>query len=211
MSGQINRGTVTGEFIYNCCLKEGITTIVEIGTWNGQGSTKCIADAILNRFDDSHLVSLESNQEMYKKAVEFWQQYFLNTNSHLKNKVNLLYGSIVGLKDLIPLEEVRTYPDYSKDWEKWYKEDIENLKKSPNILNVIPNQIDLLLLDGGEFSTLAEFNILKNRSRYILLDDTRTTKCRKVTEYLKNDQNYDVVFDNQHDGRNGFTGFKKNF
>ena len=33
--GQINRGSILGEKIYNLCKQNDVQTIVEIGAWNG--------------------------------------------------------------------------------------------------------------------------------------------------------------------------------
>jgi len=73
----------------------------------------------------------------------------------------------------------------------------------------MPDKIDLLLLDGGEFSTLSEFNKLYSRSKYILLDDTNTTKCNKVSKILIEDNNFELIFDEQTDDRNGFMAFRR--
>ena len=209
MAGQINRGTTTGEFIYSLCLNEDVQTIVEIGTWNGMGSTKCVADALLQRFDDSKMISLEANKKMYDLAKSYWDQVLLPYNSFMKEKINLIYGRIIEKEDLISLEELRTYSSYIPDWEKWYQQDIESIESCENILNTIPLNIDLLLLDGGEFSTLAEFNNLKHRAKYILCADTRTTKCTKIVEELKKNNKFEIIFDNQTDERNGFTAFRR--
>jgi hypothetical protein len=209
MAGQINRGTTTGEFIYNLCLKEDIQTVVEIGTWNGMGSTKCVADALLQRFDDSKLISLETSKKMYDLAKTYWDQKLISYNSFMKEKLHLIHGRIIEKEELLSLEELRTYPNYILDWETWHKEDVSNMELCQNVLNIIPLEIDLLLLDGGEFSTLSEFKKLKDRARYILCDDTRTAKCIKVVEELKKDTNFEMMFDNQTDDRNGFTAFKR--
>jgi hypothetical protein len=209
MSGQINRGTRTGEFIYNTCLQKDIINIVEIGTWNGQGSTKCIAEAIISRFDDSNLVSLESNEAMYKLAKQFWDNKLLPYNEFIKEKIKIIHGKIIEKEDLISIEELKNYKNYIKDWEIWHAEDLQALDTCKNVINLIPDKIDLLLLDGGEFSTLSEFNKLFLRSSYILLDDTNTTKCNKISNILLEDVNYKLIFNEQTDGRNGFMCFKK--
>lgn len=210
MIGQINRNTVTGEFIYNLCLLESNKTIVEIGTWNGAGSTKCIIDALLTRFDEYKFYSLEVNKKMYDLAKTYWDQALLSCNSLIKEQINILHGTVINKDEMIPLEEIRNYNNYIKDWEKWYSDDIASFESCQNILNLIPEKIDVLLLDGGEFSTLAEFNKLKSRTKYILCDDTNTTKCSKITEIMNNDdKNYKLIFDNQTDGRNGFMAFER--
>jgi len=54
-TGQITRGTPLGDWIYDLVKREDIINIVDIGTWNGLGSTKCIQDAIVDsRKEDYH-------------------------------------------------------------------------------------------------------------------------------------------------------------
>ena len=45
MAGQINRGTELGEMIYNLAQDTQYKNYVEIGTWNGEGSTQCLGMA----------------------------------------------------------------------------------------------------------------------------------------------------------------------
>jgi len=202
MTGQINRGTKTGDFIYNLCLQSDIFFVLEIGTWNGMGSTKCIGDAINSRLDHSYFITLESNKDMYNIAKSFWESCNID-------KIKFIHGRIIEKQDLMSIEDLRSYENYIPEWEKWYSEDLKNMETCENVIDKLPNQIDLLLLDGGEFSTLSEFNKLHDRSKYILCDDTKTTKCNKIIKILLNDINFDLIFDNQTDGRNGFMAFKR--
>ena len=68
--GQINRGSSLGEIIYNICLQVDVKTIVEIGTWNGMGSTKCIYDAISIKSGDYLVYTLECNEKFYNSCIE---------------------------------------------------------------------------------------------------------------------------------------------
>ena len=70
MAGQVNRGSLFGERIYQYSSNKNFKNFVDIGTWNGQGSTKCFADAILKRSDDSSLYSLEANIEFYNQILK---------------------------------------------------------------------------------------------------------------------------------------------
>jgi hypothetical protein len=208
MSGQINRNTAAGDFLYNLSLQTDINQIVEIGTWNGLGSTKCIMDAILNKKDKANLITLEADQFMYFNAVNNWNNFSKINKIDIKDKLKLIYGSILNENQLFNLEELKKDSSYINDWENWLIKDIENIKKCPNVLNEIPNNIDLLVLDGGEFSTFQEFNLLEERSKYIFCDDTSVFKCKKIREILINNFNYKILID-APDQRNGFAAFVK--
>ena len=191
--GQITENTERCEIIKNVINTYKPNIILEIGTWKGLGSTKCIVDSI---GDGVSFLSLETNKSFYEIAVE-------NLNGY-QDKVKLIYGRIVE-KDEI-LNFVQTI-NLNRWEEQWLREDLENVDKSENVLNKIPEKIDLLLLDGGEFSTYSEWLKLKDRSTIIMLDDTTVTKCKKINDELKSSENYTLIFETLEG--HGFSVFKK--
>ena len=203
--GQINRGSSLGEIIYNLCLQSDIKNIVEIGTWNGMGSTKCIYDAILKKQGEYLVYSLECNQEFYNICIDNYKNLTKLANFYL------ILGSIIDPNENIdPMFNFddRFFTQYSREIQSsWCKEDIENCKKSPNVLNILPDKIDLLILDGGEFSGLSEYNKLKDRSIYFILDDTNNIKNYEVSRIIRNNNDYEILFDSNE--RNGFLVAKK--
>jgi len=66
--GQINRGSKLGEYIFELAKNSEVKTIVDIGTWNGMGSTKCILDGVLNSKFTKEVISLECNKLRYEEA-----------------------------------------------------------------------------------------------------------------------------------------------
>ena len=204
MVGQINRGSQLGEIIYNLVSSEEIKTIVEIGTWNGMGSTKCIYDAILQTNKKNYLVySLESDSKFYKESPQ---------NLPKLENFNILLGRIIEVDDLVDIDKCDDgffVPMSNKEIMRgWLSEDIKNYNSVPNILDQIPEKIDLLILDGGEFSSFGEFNILKDRSTYFVLDDTLLIKNNEVSKIMRDDNTYEILHDNIND-RNGFLVSKK--
>ena len=74
---------------------------------------------------------------------------------------------------------------------------------------MIPAIIDFLILDGGEYSTYLEWNLLKERFIYCVLDDTVTLKCNKIIEEVLSQPNkYEIIDDNTQE-RNGYLVFKR--
>ncbi len=191
--GQITENTERCKIIKNVIDTYKPNTVLEIGTWKGLGSTKCIIDSIDNEVS---FLSLETNKSFYDIAVENLKSY--------QDKVKLIYGRIVE-KDEI-LNFVQTI-NLNRWEEQWLREDLENVDKCENVLNQIPEKIDLLLLDGGEFSTYPEWLKLKDRSTIIMLDDTTVTKCKKINDELKSSENYTLVFETLEG--HGFSVFKK--
>lgn len=207
MAGQINRGSLFGDFLYNLSSRKDVNNIVEIGTWNGQGSTKCIMDALVLRYDNCKLYSLESNFDMFSQAKKYWDDLFI-PYPMFKSKLELIHGRVIDLVDLFSLGDLKNENDYSPEWEIWLSQDISSIESCKNTLSLLPDKIDLLLLDGGEFSTLSEFNKLSFRSRIIACDDTRALKCREIRKILFDDKNFKCLVDNIED-RNGFCIFER--
>jgi hypothetical protein len=129
---------------------------------------------------------------MYKKARRFLRFFRF---------YRLLHGSIVSVKDLntdnlLPHEV------------KWLDQDRKQLVSSPNVFSSIPATIDLLVLDGGEFSSLAEFDLLRDRlSGWIILDDTFTRKNSSVYRLLASDEEWLEVYSSSE--RNGVSVFSR--
>ena len=75
------------------------------------------------------------------------------------------------------------------------------------MLDQIPEQIDLLILDGGEFTTVPEYKVLKGRYSIVALDDIQALKTKAIHEYLLQKEDHELITtDNE---RNGFSIFKK--
>lgn len=199
IQGQIIRGSHMGEIIYNLTKRIDVKNIVEIGTWYGLGSTKCIIDGIIDSNINKNFISLELYPEMYETAKENLKNY--------SNYVNIINGSIIDYDDMFwfDFEENRRIFGYQREW---YDNDLEKMKSTKNVLNELPEKIDLLVLDGGEFSTYPEWLKLKDRTKIVVLDDTNVFKCNRLLFELLNDKNYKPLYVVYND-RNGFAIFEK--
>ena len=195
MIGQINRNSKLGETLYELSKQSDVNTIVEIGTWNGAGSTRCIIDGIKDSEVKKTFITLESNKEQYELSLQNLESF--------KEFVIPLYGRIIDVYDLTWLKSVTLGPEQ----QQWLWEDVEGYKECPNVLDKIPQQIDLLLLDGGEFSTVPEFIKLKSKYKYLVLDDITALKCKEINNQLSNRKDHVLVKTDSE--RNGFSVFKK--
>lgn len=201
-SGQITNRTEEGRAIINILQNSGdIKNIVEIGTWNGLGSTLCILHGIQNK--DVRFWSLECNREKILSAIE-------SLGDYIDDNVQLLWGSVIDIDTIRSKEYLSNFKELetSEILQKWFKADLNNCEECPNILKQLPDTIDFLLLDGGEFTTLYEFECLRARcSKYIALDDTLTDKCREVRKRLLEDPDWIEII--SINNRNGFSIFMK--
>jgi hypothetical protein len=172
---------------------EANLTIVEIGTWNGLGSTKMILRGLKKRkLDKIQVIGFETNKRMYGVAKRNLKRHDL---------YQLVWGSIIqeGELDMTNLSETES---------NWIKTDLEDMRKAPYVFKKVPENIDLLILDGGEFSTYAEFQKLNSRvSGWIILDDTNSRKCARILREVPAEGTWNVIF--QSDERNGTAVLRK--
>jgi len=200
--GQINRGSQLGEVIYNMCNQDDIKSIVEIGTWNGMGSTKCIYESLVNNNKKDYVVyTLESNQTFYNQAV---------SNLPKLENFNMILGRIIEIDEVVDIDkcdDVFFTCSNRSDQKGWLAEDLYNYGKIENVLGLLPESIDLLILDGGEFSNYYEYLKLKDRTKYFILDDTKSIKNFDVANIMRTDSSYQVLIDSND--RGGFLVSKK--
>ena len=206
MKGQINRGTEFGDAIYEYALNEKFKTYVEIGTWNGQGSTKCFVDGLLQRKDDAKLHSLETDLDFYNQAKEYWHSQSI-IYKNLFSKLKLIHGRVVEGKEIFEEEKVRNYKKFDERYLQWRNHDLNAYETCKNVLSEFPKNIDVLLLDGGEFSTYKEFLILKDRTKIIMLDDTQELKCEQVVTDLESSDEWVCIHSSKD--RQGWAMYKK--
>lgn len=198
-TGQINfENDLLGKAIVNIVSQNFVNNIVEIGAWNGLGSTRCVLEG-LKRKDNYKFISFECDSVMYAKAV-------VNNQQKLSDNFSLHLGKIVDEEEMLSWFDLSSLDSENS---KYLSADIDNMSKVPNLKHIIPEEIDLLILDGGEFSTYPEWKFLKNRSDIVILDDTSTFKCKLIREeVLKSQDLYQILIDKPNH-RNGFLIYKK--
>ena len=171
-----------------------ILNIVEIGTWNGLGSTTMLLNIIKNLDKKINFYSVESDLLCYKAAKK-------NLKQNL-NFVNLIYGRVHNLNDLdyVNYDVILDFGYGEKEYE-WFVQDLRRYKKIKNVSSQIPNKIDLLLLDGGEYSGYADFLSLCSTSKFIVLDDCNSYKQYNVLNFIqKNNNNFQLIYDSNNRG-----------
>jgi len=170
--GQINEDNALSTWIRDMCRDENNKVFLEIGTWNGLGSTRVFVDALEGRTDTT-FYSLECNSEKSAHARKFYEGV---ANVHILNEI---------LVELTPEQVYEVFPEAKDDPEfnRWNTVDIENMKECAVFSSA--DRFDVVLLDGGEFTTWHEFQHIKDKCRYLLLDDTNANKCKKIVEEVK--------------------------
>ena len=192
MLGQRHMGTGFGQNIYRLVLENDFKNIVDVGTWNGLGTTLCILEALeVKKSFDTNVYTVELYQEMIDQAKVNLKKYLDRFNLHI------LHGRISDIDEVYAWFDHSTI-DFLNDGHArlWYHKDMALLKQSTNISSLLPKQIDFLVLDGGEYCTYPEWQKLKHKTKFFALDDTNMLKCSKIRqEILHSPEKYTVLHD----------------
>ena len=206
--GEINLLDEFGSSIVAIIKKYKINKVLEIGSWDGTGSTNCFIEA-LKTIPDSSLSCLEVREDRYRQLVENTEKY---------NFVKCYNESSISQKSFL-------HKDFNKIWtskynkirelsrnkvESWYNADMEYLSKvNIGFLEKSNECYDGVLIDGGEFYGYSEYTLLKDRCKAFFLDDcVYGFKNRQVGEELDASKEWKLVAGSK-DTRNGFAIFVK--
>lgn len=171
-------------------------TFLEVGTWNGLGSTKVFVDSLKCRTDNYIFYSIECNKDKAQYASELYKNF---DKVHILNEV---------LWNEEPKDFYDIFPQckYNDLFKLWNDVDMINMKNCNIFLhrNELPNIFDVILLDGGEFTTYYDFQLIKNRCKVLMLDDINVDKCKFIVNEIENNPNkWKIIVKNTY-LRNGF-------
>lgn len=184
--GQVLTGSPFGNVIFDIASNPILHTFVEVGTWKGFGTTRCVMQGLIKRFQeegsqDVHFYSFESNETFYKEALTLWNQFAYPC-------LHLCYGKLHrdGLLSKEDIESHPYFPAVKTHYDLWYEQDKLDYEESPfSDPMYLPKTIDVLILDGGEFSGYADWEALKQkRPLFVCLDDIYTMKNERVFKEL---------------------------
>jgi hypothetical protein len=199
--GQINPNDKCGQTLAHYVRTNQLANIVDIGTWNGMGSTLCFLVGLQGN-TTTQLITLEINREKVENAKKNLQPYIGTTNT------DFVWGSVISSDEIVDMPTI--FPEFvaNTEFQRWHSIDVANIDASPNVLHLIPETIDFILFDGGEFTTYYEFMKLFPRCvKFIALDDVLVSKCAKIRAFLSAHSEWtEIQFLNY---RNGFSLFQK--
>ena len=162
--GQIRPDSSLGRWLQLLASDPDVKHIVEIGAWRGGGSTEILRRQI-EHDQRTRLQSLEASKAMFDEAQRRHRD---------APQVEVIWGSVCSIEDL----DRRDLSDLEK---QWLLADETNLLSCPNVTHRLFPEIDLLVLDGGEFSTYSEWRTLHSRvTKWVVLDDTLTRKSARI-------------------------------
>ena len=199
--GQISPNDPSGQTLMRYVVSNKLANIVDIGTWNGLGSTLCFLLALQgNRH--TKLITLEINREKQEIAKTNLRNYVNGID------VNFVWGSVISSSEIVDIET--TFPELAAnaEYRRWHSIDVANIDASPNAISALPERIDFVLFDGGEFTSYYEFVKLFPRcDKFIALDDINAPKCQLIRKVLLEHPDWTEIEHMQH--RHGFALFQK--
>ena len=190
MNGQINTETEFGKALVNIAMDLENKNFLDIGTWNGNGSTYCLVLGVNLRgcSDNVKVVSVESNRFILEEASKNYRNQKDDTNF-----LELKWGRIA--ESMMTLEEIKAHPkfkDVETHFNLYYETDLRDFMIAPIIK---PNEdLDVVVIDGGEFCGMADWlAVEKYKPRIVALDDTSVMKTCDVMDLLKKSKEYEVI------------------
>ncbi len=194
--GQVTKASKIGSWITFLSSLSTTKTVLDVGTWSGAGTTLCIAEGVSSRRNellaDVSVIGVELNEKFAAMAKRRLRKFPF---------IRIIQGTLVGSSQL-------DKESLSDEENAWLENDLRLMRNAPLVIDAIPLSLDLVILDGGEFSTYAEFLELKERfAKWVVLDDVKTRKNRRVLEELRKDPAFALVA--EEDERNGTAIFVK--
>ena len=202
--GQIGPHTNMGQLFIQFVKDVPLRNIVDIGTWNGLGSTRCFLMGLKENTSATkpEIISLETNRDKNELAKHNLSELLTDVSG-----ISLLWGSILKAEELDNILTV--FPEVAEgEYKRWHAIDMENIVAAPYLMDKMPEEIDFVLFDGGEFTTYYEFQKLFSRCvKFIALDDVHTPKCMKIRNILQAHPDWkELIYNNE---RHGFSLFLK--
>lgn len=211
MNTEIHLNEEFGYNIFQTVIKYNLKRNIEIGSWDGEGSTKCFVNAMQLLGGDKKLICVEIIPEKYNilcdryKHIDFVKPINASSISLKHLKVN----SYEDVKNSIYNKIPDIYSD--ETIKSWFDRDYEMIKKyNEGVLDNVKNMWDSILIDGSEFTGYSEYFLIKDKVKIIFLDDVhKAYKCNQIYHELKNDPRWTLLLENEHI-RNGYAIFKIN-
>ncbi|MHC1698303.1 MAG: glycosyltransferase [Geobacteraceae bacterium] len=201
--------------IRRLAAESDIKNVLEIGSSAGGGSTEAFVSGLWHNPRRPKLYCMEVSKPRFNELQKRYAQepfvHCFNVSSvpvssfPSAREVELFYHGIPSALNEYPLEQVIG----------WLRQDIEYVSGSGVTQNGIRHimekagieQFDMVLIDGSEFTGMAELDEVYG-TKYILLDDINGFKNRNNYQRLKDDPTYLLLQENW-DIRNGYAVFRR--
>jgi hypothetical protein len=202
MEGQITRKGKFGKLIYTIASDpDGPKLWLDVGTWNGRGTTTCILDGFHESGVKKELTSVELHPFMWNVAKENLKDHpVISMATFARAKISGPSGEDYILHP--PKGETcRHYRlHYETDMALWSTAETLVFNKEP----------EAVILDGGEYTGYVDWVFVpKGSLKYVFLDDSAILKNQKVRAELLASSEWTLLDEDLTD-RNGWSAFIRN-
>lgn len=202
--GQVKPESSFGRVLEALAADDRYSTFVDVGTWDGLGTTRCLVNGTRYRKTPVQIWSYEANFNQYQIALQNWNSCppFLHlVNGTLHREI----ADITSFHDHPGIRRIRQ--SFGNGYSGWHVGERTSILSAP--LVDPPNSVDVIVLDGGEFTTKGDWDILKIRNpRVVALDDTMVFKTYDIRNELLASPEWEVLKD-VPDERNGWAVFRR--
>jgi len=199
MQGQVHPDTSFGKYLTTLGRNTLYNTFLDIGTWNGLGTTLCLVNALNNR-PNAKIYSIEANKSLHEIALKNWPS--------TPNNLELIWGTLS--HKILSEEEIKAnplFPNIQEHFNIHYKQDVHDSVNAP--IATLPSVIDVVIMDGGEFCGEADLAAVELLNPLIIcMCDTNVIKNSANLKKLLDDKRY-VCLQNNTDSKNGWAVFSK--
>ena len=168
--GQITLETAFGRELSALAANPRYNIFVEVGAWDGEGSTRCLWEGMKDRTDYPRLVSFEANRNWWRVANNVWKDV---------SGVKILWGRLA--ERMMSDKEVLEHPLYEEIKDHYalhYTQDERDFATAPLVRM---RRCDVAILDGGEFAGMADWKAIEPLApRIVALDDIKVMKNSEV-------------------------------
>ena len=179
MPGQITADTAFGAALKGLAADPRYKIFVEIGTWDGEGSTKCLVEGLESRSPEdlsgAGIFSFEANKDLWMVASRYWK----DRNPPLR----ILWGRLA--ERMMGKEKVQAHPLFEKvkaHYDLYFEKDVEHFLKAPLIRM---RRCDVAVLDGGEFCGEGDWDAIRTlKPKVVCLDDIEVMKNNDLFTHL---------------------------
>jgi len=203
------------EAIRNLAASAPITSVLEIGSSSGEGSTLAWVEGLRRNPSAPKLYCMEVSRARCEALQKRWSpegfvECFLGSSVDLDQfpsaaEVEHFHQNVTGPLQNFPLDQVLGWLQTDLDYIR--KEGvptgrIREIKRSRGI-----EFFGAVLIDGSEFTGPADLDEVYG-AEFILLDDTQTFKCHAAHQRLLHDPGYELIAENTK-LRHGYSIFRR--
>jgi len=196
MVSQITKKIEFGQVLEDIILEVNPKIVVETGTLRGKGSTRIIANALLQLDHVATFFTIEVNPSRWDEIKENTNRYLQNDKIDLKLICGLSVPRIM-LPTLEEIEQMLLEKSCKFDAKRFYND--VNQDVPDDWLGVILRMYvpDVIFLDSAGHMGFIEFNyVMQYMSKHpfiLILDDVSTIKHWKTVEVLKEDSCFEII------------------